>query len=112
MSESITQGPAITSGGYLTAGSPLNMSSLTTGTTLYGSLTLNNNSTSMNQQVKVAVFKVTRNKHNEIKSSTFIDEFFIEKKPGVSIDYAVAKKIGYKYEADEIVIREIYTVTL
>ena len=41
--------------GYLTAGS---------------TLTINNN---MNQQVKVAVFKVTRNKLNEIKSSTFID---------------------------------------
>lgn len=112
MSESITQGPAITSGGYLTAGSPLNMSSLTTGTTLYGGLTLNNNSTSMNAQVKVAVFKVTRNKLNEIKSSTFIDEFFIEKKPGISIEYAVGKALKYQYEADEIVIREIYTVIL
>ena len=85
---------------------------LTTGTTIYGGLTLNNNSTSMNTQVKVAVFKVTRNKHNEIKSSEFIDEFWIERKSGISIDYAVAKKIGYKYEADEIVIKEIYTVTL
>jgi hypothetical protein len=85
---------------------------LTTGTTIYGGLTLNNNGTSMNQQVKVAVFKVTRNKHNEIKSSEFIDEFWIERKSGISIDYAVAKKIGYKYEADEIVIKEIYTVTL
>ena len=85
---------------------------LTTGTTIYGGLTLNNNGTSMNQQVKVAVFKVTRNKHNGIKSSEFIDEFWIERKSGISIDYAVAKKIGYKYEANEIVIKEIYTVTL
>ena len=66
----------------------------------------------MNQQVKVAVFQVTRNKHNEIKSSTFIDEFWIEKKPGISIDFAVAKKLDGKYEADEIVIKEQYTVTL
>lgn len=85
---------------------------LTTGTTIYGGLTLNNNSTSMNEQVKVVVFKVTRNKHNEIKSSEFIDEFWIERKSGISIDFAVAKKIGYKYEADEIVIKEIYRVTL
>jgi hypothetical protein len=70
------------------------------------------NPNNMNQQVKVAVFKVTRNKHNEIKSSEFIDEFWIERKSGISIDYAVAKKIGYKYEADEIIIKEIYTVTL
>ncbi len=81
-------------------------------TTINGSLTLNNNSSSMKQQVKVAVFKVTRNKHNEIKSSTFITEMWIEKKPGISIDFAVCKHLENKYEADEIVIKEIYTVTL
>jgi hypothetical protein len=112
MFDSITHGPAITSNGTLSAGSSIHGSTLTTGTTIYGGLTLNNNSSSMNTQVKVAVFKVTRNKHNEIKSSEFIDEFWIERKSGISIDYAVAKKIGYKYEADEIVIKEIYTVTL
>jgi hypothetical protein len=85
---------------------------ISSGTTISGGLTLNNNISSMNQQVKVAVFHVTRNKHNEIKSSTFIDEFWIEKKPGISIDFAVAKKLDGKYEADEIVIKEQYTVTL
>jgi len=85
---------------------------LTTGTTIYGGLTLNNNGTSMNQQVKVAVFKVTRNKHNGIKSSEFITEMWIEDKPGVSIDFAVAKKLDNKYEANEIVIKQIFTVTL
>jgi hypothetical protein len=85
---------------------------LTTGTTIYGGLTLNNNGTSMNQQVKVAVFKVTRNKHNEITASEFIQEMWIEKKPGVSVDFAVARELGNKYEAAEIVIKEIYIVTL
>lgn len=88
---------------------------LTTGTTIYGGLTLNNNGTSMNQQVKVAVFRVERNKHNEIQSSTFIKEMWIEKKPGVSIDYAVALELteaGDKFAADKIMIKEIYTVTL
>ena len=112
MFDSITHGTAITSNGTLSAGSPIHGTTLTTGTTIYGGLTLNNNSSSMNQQVKVAVFKVTRNKHNEIKSSEFIDEFWIERKSGTSIDYAVAKKIGYKYEANEIVIKEIYNVYL
>jgi hypothetical protein len=112
MFNSITNGSAITSNGTLAAGSSIHGTTLTTGTTIYGGLTLNNNSSSMNTQVKIAVFKVTRNKHNEIKSSEFIDEFWIERKSGISIDYAVAKKIGYKYEADEIVIKEIYTVTL
>jgi hypothetical protein len=108
-----------TSGGYAT----INGGSCTTlgttgtnyiasGTTLYGGLTLNNNTTSMNQQVKVVVFKVTRNKHNEIKSSTFITEMWIEKKPGISIDFAVARALGDEYEADEIVIKEVYIVTL
>ena len=66
------------------------------------------------QQVKVAVFKVARNKDNTIKSSTFINEFWIEKKPGVSIDFAVAKLLSKKgeYKADEIVIKEILTVAL
>lgn len=108
-----------TSGGYATInGNNCTLSdytsgtTLTTGTTIYGSLTLNNNGTSMNQQVKVAVFKVTRNKHNEIKSSEFIQEMWIEKKPGVSVDFAVARELDDKYEAAEIVIKEIYTVTL
>jgi hypothetical protein len=90
----------------------LGTSYMSDGTTISGGLTLNNNTSSMNQQVKVAVFHVTRNKHNEIKSSTFIDEFWIEKKPGISIDFAVAKKLDGKYEADEIVIKEQYTITL
>jgi len=84
----------------------------TNSTTINGSLILNNNETNMNEQVKVAVFQVERNKHNEIKSSTIIDEFWIEKKPGISIDFAVAKRIGGDYEADEIIIKQILTVTL
>jgi hypothetical protein len=70
------------------------------------------NPNNMNQQVKIAVFKVTRNKHNEIKSSEFITEMWIENKPGVSIDFAVAKKLDNKYEANEIVIKQIFTVSL
>jgi len=70
------------------------------------------NTNSMNQQVKVAVFKVERNKHNEIKSSEFITEMWVENKPGVSIDFVVARKLDSKYEANEIVIKQIFTVTL
>jgi hypothetical protein len=107
-----------TSGGYATINGSSCTTLGTTGTTyidslgISGGLTLNHNTTSMNQQVKVAVFKVTRSKHNEIKSSEFITEMWIENKPGVSIDFAVAKKLDSKYEADEIVIKQIFTVTL
>ena len=105
-------GHATITGGSCTTLGTTGTNYIASGTTISGGLTLNNNISSMNQQVKVAVFHVTRNKHNEIKSSTFIDEFWIEKKPGISIDFAVAKKLDGKYEADEIVIKEQYTVTL
>jgi hypothetical protein len=105
-------GHATITGGSCTTLGTTGTNYISSGTTISGGLTLNNNISSMNQQVKVAVFHVTRNKHNEIKSSTFIDEFWIEKKPGISIDFAVAKKLDGKYEADEIVIKEQYTVTL
>jgi hypothetical protein len=105
-------GYATITGGSCTTLGTTGTNYISSGTTISGGLILNNNISSMNQQVKVAVFHVTRNKHNEIKSSTFIDEFWIEKKPGISIDFAVAKKLDGKYEADEIVIKEQYTVTL
>jgi len=101
-----------TFGGYAPINGTTFTSPLTAGTIINGSLTLNNNINSMNQQVKVAVFHVERNKHNEIKSSTFITEMWIEKKPGISIDFAVARELGDEWEADEIVIKEVYIVTL
>jgi hypothetical protein len=107
---------SLTSGGYATINgsscTTLGTNYISTGTTISGGLTLNNNISSMNEQVKVAVFKVKRNKHNEIKSSEWVADFWIEKKPGVSIDYAVAKMLKDAYEADEIVIKQIFTVTL
>lgn len=107
---SLYSGTSITTGG----GSVLTCT--TSDISLNGSLTLNNNTSSMNQQVRVAVFQVTRNEDGAVTSSKFIDEFWIERKPGKSIDFTVAKfldkKYEAKYEADEIVIKEIYTVTL
>jgi hypothetical protein len=109
-------GYTITNGSSCTTLGTTGTNYISSGTTISGGLTLNNNISSMNQQVKVAVFRVERNKHNEIKSSTFLDEYWIEKKPGVSIDYAVALELQArglgKTKADEIVIKEIYTVTL
>jgi hypothetical protein len=90
-----------------------NIALTTTGTNInFGTLTLNNKINNMNQQVKVAVFHVTRNRYNEIKSSNFIQEMWIEKKPGISVDFAVATKLSDIYDASEIVIKEIFTVTL
>ena len=66
----------------------------------------------MNQQVKVAVFKATRNKEGEITATKNIGEYWIEKKPGVSIDYAVAKLLKEDLHPEEIIIKEIFTVIL
>lgn len=113
-----------TSGGYATINGSSSTTLINTHGTIYSdgnlgmgcpiptsSLTISN-SNNMNEQVKVAVFKVTRSKHNEIKSSEFITEMWIEKKPGVSIDFIVARKLDGKYDAYEIVIKQIFTVTL
>jgi hypothetical protein len=73
-------------------------------------LTINNNNIMQN---KVAVFKVTRDNNQKITSSKFLKELWIESKNGSSIDFEVAKDPEIsKYEANEIVIKSIYTVTL
>ncbi len=112
---SLYSGTSITTGGgsVLTCSSPtVGWTTTTADINLNGNLVLNNNTSSMNQQVRVAVFQVTRNEDGAVTSSKFINEFWIERKAGKSIDFAVAKLIDKKYEADEIIIKEIYTVTL
>lgn len=89
-----------------------NFGTITTGTTYLGNtLTLNSNMNRVNNQF-VAVFKIERNDKNEITSAKFIKELWIETKNGSSVDFEVAKdKDISKYEANEIAIRTIYTVT-
>lgn len=80
---------------------------ITTGT-IVSTLTTNTN---MQQQVKVAVFKVTRDESGKIQTSTFLQEMWIEKTAGSSVDFAVAKQLKEDVKPSEIVIKEIYTVT-
>jgi len=78
--------------------------------TYSGFSTLNNNNIMQN---KVAVFKVTRDENQKITSSKFIKELWIESKNGSSIDFEVAKDSEIsKFEASEIIIKIIHTVTL
>lgn len=70
------------------------------------------NTPNMNKQVKVAVFEVKRNEKNEIIQSKFVSEFWIERKPGTPVDFAVAKLLDNKYEADQIVIKEVQSINL
>jgi hypothetical protein len=81
---------------------------LSTGVTLSQAITNSNN---MNKQVKVAVFTVERNDKNEIVSSTFVKEFWVENKNGSSIVLAAAKQLDKDYDPDTTIIREITSIT-
>jgi hypothetical protein len=69
------------------------------------------NSNNMSKQVKVAVFTVKRNNKNEIISSEFIKEFWVEQKNGGSIVLAASKQLDNDFDPDTTVIREILTVS-
>lgn len=63
-------------------------------------------------QNKVAVFKVTRNDKNEITSTEFIKEMWIQTKNGQSVEFEVARdKDLAKYKAEDLSIKTITTVT-
>jgi len=91
------------------------------GLTLSGNLTINylnnlglsttvSNSNNMSKQVKVAVFTVERNDKNEVKSSKFVKEFWVEVKNGGSVVLAAAKQLDKDFDPDTTVIREVQIV--
>jgi len=62
-------------------------------------------------QNKVAVFKVTRNDENEITSTEFIKELWVQTKNGQSVEFEVARdKDLAKYKAEDLSIRTVYSV--
>ena len=69
------------------------------------------NSNNMNRQVKVAVFTVERNDKNEVKSSKFVKDFWVEVKNGGSVVLAAAKQLDKDFDPDTTVVREIYSVS-
>jgi hypothetical protein len=87
------------------------------GLTLQGNSTINystnqyqNNMTP--KQVKVAVFTITRDEDtNEINSTKFVKELWIERKNGTSLDLLVAKQLDKDFDPENTVVREIYTVS-
>ena len=108
-----------TTGGYVA--SPITTAlpfSVDVATAISHSLYINSNNSTLNNNMNkvqnqfVAVFHIDRNDKNEIISAKFIKELWIETKNGSSVDFEVAKdKDISKYEANEISIRTIYTVT-
>jgi hypothetical protein len=84
---------------------------LTASGTTTGILTIANSSNMRPQQVHVAVFTVERNDKNEINSTKFVKELWVEQKNGTSIDLLVAKKLDKEFDPETTVVRVLYTVT-
>jgi len=77
----------------------------------YSSLTIANSNNMRTQQVHVAVFTVERNDKNEIYSTKFVKELWVEQKNGTSIDLLVAKELKGEFDPETTVIRALCTVT-
>ena len=75
-------------------------------------LTVSNSNNMTPRQVKVAVFTITRDSDtNEINSTKFVKELWIEKKNGTSLDLLVAKHLDKDFDPETTIVREIYTVS-
>ena len=70
------------------------------------------NSKSMTpRQVNVAVFTITRDADtNEINSTKFVKELWIEQKNGTSIDLLVAKQLDKDFDPEFTIIKVLATV--
>lgn len=63
-------------------------------------------------QVKVAVFEITRDEDtNEINSTKFLKELWVEVKNGASIDLIVAKHLDKDFNPETTIIKVLTTVT-
>ncbi len=110
----------ITSGTTGTIASPLVYSDYNTNFNSCGELrisnsfnTLNYNSNNMAQlrQSKIAIFEVTRDKKtNEITSSKFLQELWVEVKNGISFDLVAAKHLKGDFDPETIVVKEIQSI--
>jgi hypothetical protein len=98
----------ISSGTYISGG---DISSFTVPSLTTSNLTISSINQNAIMQNKVAVFKVTRNDENEITSTEFIKELWVQTKNSQSVEFEVARdKDLAKYKAEDLSIRTIYTV--
>jgi hypothetical protein len=75
-------------------------------------LTVSNSNNMTPRQVKVAVFTIHRDPDtNEINSTKFVKELWVEKKNGTSLDLIVAKHLDATFDPENTIVREIYTVS-
>ena len=74
-------------------------------------INLMENNTSQPQQVKVAVFEIERNEDQEVISTKFVKELWLEHKPKANLTLAVAKELAKDVDLDKIVIRELNRIS-
>lgn len=72
----------------------------------FSSLTVQNMRT---RQVKAAIFTIERNDKNEVVSSKFVKELWVEIKNGASLDLAVAKELKGDFDPETTIVREIHS---
>jgi hypothetical protein len=78
-------------------------------TIIYSTNQIQNNMTP--KQVNVAVFTITRDEDtNEINSTKFLKELWIEQKNGTSIDLLVAKQLGNDFDPELTIIKTLSIV--
>ena len=101
-SERLTVPPGL----QLTGNAPINYSNNT-------DYSVYQNSKNMTpKQVNVAVFTITRDADtNEINSTKFLKELWIEQKNGTSIDLLVAKQLGNDFDPELTIIKVLATVS-
>lgn len=104
--------------GTINGYSGTNITTITDGSglTLQGNSTLNYSNQIQNNmrptQAKVAVFTITRDSDtNEINSTKFVKELWVEQKNGTSIDLIVAKHLDKDFDPETTVIKVLSTVS-
>jgi hypothetical protein len=70
----------------------------------------NTNNNNQMKWIKVAIFKIKRNKNKEVISSTFLKEIWVEQEPNTSLHLAVAKLLDPDFNPEEIIIKELQTI--
>lgn len=103
--------------GTVYSGTPITTIIDSSGLTLQGNSTINYATPTpvkkmTPRQVQVAVFTIKRDKDtNEINSTTFVKELWVEQKNGTSIDLIVAKQLGIDFDPETTVIKVLTTVS-
>jgi hypothetical protein len=112
----ISSGPYIGCGGISTLATPPTLEFNSSGMTLAPNATLqyltNTSKNMAPRQVHVAVFTITRDVDtNEINSTKFVKELWIEQKNGTSIDLLVAKQLDKDFDPEFTIIKVLATVS-